>query len=551
MARLVPDDIAELDQGPWHPSERATLDKLAVALSGEFTVYHGIHWARADVGGSVYGEIDFIIANRQGRLLAIEQKDVPVMVVRNDLVVHYRHERAPKSLITQVSRNLNALRNEFGRKHQGRGLSIDHLLYLPESVIEGQLPAGVDPERVIDRTTAHELIARIEALFDASPTPTGETPADPLEVHEYLAQVVRAAPHIGLLGERAKTFSSRLSSGLTTWAQRLEMSPYRLHVKGTAGSGKTQLALEELKRAQAAGLRSLYVCYNRALADAMRQSAPRESKVVTFHEMGREFMEALGEPLNFQDPGIYGRMAEVAVNYAPQLQGSFGCIVVDEAQDFERAWVDALIQMATPVTRMLVLEDANQRLYEREPLALPDWVVMKSPVNYRSPKAVVDLINEMQLTDEPIEWGGAVIGESPEVFEYGEEGPLEATAQALASLIEQGFRPEQIVVLSLRGASSSELFLASPETQYAGYRLRRHVGYEDGEVKYSEGEILLETVHRFKGQAADAMVLVGVPQSVDSEMERNRVFVGMTRGRLQVSILNSFLPVASVLPCNE
>jgi len=38
MARLVPDDVAEKDQGPWHPSERATLNKLAVALSGEFTV---------------------------------------------------------------------------------------------------------------------------------------------------------------------------------------------------------------------------------------------------------------------------------------------------------------------------------------------------------------------------------------------------------------------------------------------------------------------------------------------------------------------------------
>lgn len=38
------------------------------------------------------------------------------------------------------------------------------------------------------------------------------------------------------------------------------------------------------------------------------------------------------------------------------------------------------------------------------------------------------------------------------------------------------------------------------------------------------------TVHRFKGRAADAVVLVGVPQILDTAMERNRVFVGMTRG---------------------
>jgi hypothetical protein len=48
--------------------------------------------------------------NRHGRLLAIEQKDAPVTVVRNDLVVHYRSDEKPKSVLTQVNRNLNALR---------------------------------------------------------------------------------------------------------------------------------------------------------------------------------------------------------------------------------------------------------------------------------------------------------------------------------------------------------------------------------------------------------------------------------------------------------
>jgi len=119
-------------------------------------------------------------------------------------------------------------------------------------------------------------------------------------------------------------------------------------------------------------------------------------------------------------------------------------------------------------------------------------------------------------------------------------------------LLEEGFAPAQIVVLSIRGVGSSELFALDPSTPVAGHRFKRSIGFdEDGNTVYSDGDILLETVHRFKGQAADAVVLVGVPQTVDTEMERNRVFVGMTRGRLQVSILNSFLPAASVSPCNE
>ena len=53
MARLVPDDVAERDQGPWHASERATLNKLAVMLSNDYTVSHGIHWARIDQASPV------------------------------------------------------------------------------------------------------------------------------------------------------------------------------------------------------------------------------------------------------------------------------------------------------------------------------------------------------------------------------------------------------------------------------------------------------------------------------------------------------------------
>jgi len=286
------------------------------------------------------------------------------------------------------------------------------------------------------------------------------------------------------------------------------------------------------------GQQSLYVCYNRSLADAMKATAPNGARVVTLHEMGKEFLEGLGEPVDFKDPAVFDRMARAVVTHAHALSGAFAAIVVDEAQDFEHQWIDALVSMGNDKTRMMVLEDPAQRLYDRTPCELPGWVVLNSPVNYRSPRAVVDAINAMGLTDAPIEWGGAVVGEEPRVYEYKPGGVLAATEQAVEDLLEEGFSPAQIVVLSIRGVGSSELFALDPSTPVAGHRFKRSNGFdEDGNVVYSDGDILLETVHRFKGQAADAVVLVGVPQSVDSETERNRVFVGMTRGRLQVGMV--------------
>jgi hypothetical protein len=537
MARLIPEDIAEPHQGPWHPSERATLNKLAVLLPDDYTVFHGIHWARIDQASPVYGEIDFIVMNRAGRLLALEQKDTPVTVMRNDLMVQYRDQAGPKSVTAQVARNLNQLRSEFAKRHNNRSLVVDHLLYLPESVLSGPLPPGVDPSRVVDQTRAGSLVQVIEEIFNADPIPGGDKAADALDIYNYLSQRFNASPHIGLLGERARSFSSRLSSGLATWAARLEMSPYRLHVKGTAGSGKTQLALDELRRAAAEAKPSLYVCFNRPLADAMAQTAPPAARVVTLHEMGREFLEATGVKPNFKDTGVFDQMAAAVVQYAPMLKGTFATVVIDEAQDFDAEWIMALVSLATEDTRVVVLEDPAQRLYDRNPWSLPGWVVLNSPVNYRSPRAVVDMINNLALTETPIEWGGAVLGEEPRAYTYEEDSLVDAIGTAVADLVVEGFTPDQIVVLTVRGASSSPLFALDINTLIAGQHIKRFTGFGgDGKPQYTDGSILLETVYRFKGQAADAVVLVGDLDDLEDENKRNRMFVGLTRGRLAVSV---------------
>ena len=540
MARLIPDDVAERNQGPWPDSEHATLNRLAVALSAEYTAFHGIHWARIDRADPVYGEIDFIVMNRHGRLLAIEQKDAPVTVVRNELMVHYRSKPKPKSVLTQVARNLNGLRSTFERSHPGRSLTVDHLLYLPESHLSGQLPAGVDASRVVDASKASELVSIIEGLFEVNPMPQGEHPADPVDILNFLSQRFGAMPHIGLLGERARSFSSRLSAGLATWAARLSLTPHRLHVKGTAGSGKTQLALSELQRAHRAGQASLYVCFNRPLAEAMQASAPASAQVTTLHAMGHDFLRAAGEPVAFDDPSVYDRMAAAVIQYAPLLKNSFASLVIDEAQDFEDAWVQALLAMASPSTRVFVLEDPAQKLYSRQALQLPRWPVLNSPVNYRSPRAVIDFINCLQLTETCIEWGGAVAGEEPRVYQHDAHSQLDAVSQAVHDFLDEGFTPAQIVVLTLRGVAHSPLFALSPDTLVAGLQLRRTTGQfnEEGTARYSDGELLLETVHRFKGQASDAVVLIGEVENLEDEVQRSRAFVGLTRARLAVSVVS-------------
>lgn len=76
MARLIPDDWKNLAATGAAERERETLAALEHALPDGYTVYHGVHWTRADQNFSVFGETAFVVVSPAGRVLLIELKAV-------------------------------------------------------------------------------------------------------------------------------------------------------------------------------------------------------------------------------------------------------------------------------------------------------------------------------------------------------------------------------------------------------------------------------------------------------------------------------------------
>lgn len=543
MAQIIPDEIDAAARRGHAARELETLELLERELSDEFTVYHGVHWAHSDERAALYGEIDFIVANRLGRLVAIEQKNGPVSIGADDLLKTY--DTGAKGIRAQVTRNLHNLMQEFGRRFPGRRLDIDHLLYLPDFALDGPLPARIDPARVVDVRSRNRLAARIVELFDERPAPAthrdtgGAEPPDACDVHAFLADLVQVVPSVDAMSRLARTHYTRLSGGLATWARRLALQPHRLRVIGTAGSGKTQLALEELRAAGAAGKSALYVCFNRSLADAMRRAAPLPGSCNTFHELGAWAMRQRGDSIDYGEPSIFDRLASVFIETAPAMQGSVDLLIVDEGQDFEPSWAAALLQLVRPEGRCLWLEDPSQNVYRREPVDLPGWAQLRSPVNYRSPHVVVALANALGLTDEPMEAGGVVHGFDPILLEYGDaESLLAQTSAAVKAFVDQGHAASDIAVITWRGLDHSRVVGCD---SLAGLRTRRFSGRytDDGQAIVSDGDLQLDTLFRFKGQAADCVVITEIDFDAWNDDVRRRLFVGLTRARLKVALVAS------------
>ena len=541
MARIVPHEIDAAARRGHARREIETLERLERELSDEFTVFHGVHWARSDARAALYGEIDFVVMNRLGRLIAIEQKNGPIEQTRGALVKHYATQT--RTVRAQVTRNLHHLMEAFARRHPDRRLDVDHLVYLPDHTLNGPVPSAIDPSRIVDATARDGLAARIVALFDerAAPATTRDTggapPPDPVDVHDFLCDFVDVAVSVDATSRLAREAYPRVSGGLATWARRLTLSPHRLRVIGTAGSGKTQLALEELRAAKDAGRTALYLCFNRTLADAMRRVAPAPDACMTFHELGAWLLRAGGETIDYTQPGAFDRLADAVVQAAPQMRASVDLLIVDEGQDFTPVWADAVLQLVCDDGRALWLEDPSQNLYRRATVALPGWAVLRAPVNHRSPHVVVTLIEMLGLTDEPIEAGSVVHGFDPQLLTYTDDADLVSrTSAAVRALLDAGHAPQDVVVLSWHGRDRSRVIACD---ELAGVRTRRFTGAydDDGQPVLTDGTLPLDTLFRFKGQAADCVVITEIDFDDWSDDVRRRLFVGLTRARLKVALV--------------
>lgn len=156
--------------------------------------------------------------------------------------------------------------------------------------------------------------------------------------------------------------------------------------------------------------------------------------------------------MTFSRPGAFDTLAQSFIELSPRLANTFNTLVIDEGQDFEHAWAQSLILMAPAGREYSGLKIRSNLSTSVPPVELPDWVTLASPVDYRSPQLLVEFINWLGLTEKPVEAGSAVRGFDPKWLVYDDESLVTTTAEAVANLIEEGYAPASIAVLSFRGA---------------------------------------------------------------------------------------------------
>lgn len=508
-------------------AELAVLRQLAEGLPDSFHLFHSVDWTQAQPRQDQHGELDIVVVNASGDVAVLEVKAGHLEFEGKQITKWYGGTR--KDVGQQARWQFRSLLARL----RGEGLKkvhLMHLLVLPHQRVGEHGSVDYPRERIADADDCRDLAGVVLRRF-GSGLPDDEQRE---RVCAFMHNQLAAQPDLSALNGSLQQRVQAISGGLATWVPRIHTPRGVIQVLGTAGAGKTQLALQLLRQARVQGQAAAYVCFTRVLADQMRDAAPAACAAATFHQI---CWDHGGRPELVTD---YASLSQAYIDALVDREPDLDLLVIDELQDMQPEWVQALLSRVRDQGRVYLLGDPDQSLYtDRDEFEIPDAVVVQAHENFRSPRKVVELINLLRLTRQPVEPCGPYIGEVPElhIHQPDKADVQRQTEHAVRRCLERGFQLDDIAVLSLRGRESSALLSLQrlgdwPLIRFTG-------GYTGGQPIWTEGTLLIDTVRRFKGRCAPAVVLTEIDFETLSPLQRRLLFVGMTRAQMHLELVLS------------
>ncbi|MYE02684.1 MAG: hypothetical protein F4Y03_15690 [Alphaproteobacteria bacterium] len=540
MAYLVP-HVTPFHLAGVHHGESEALRRIS-RLPDDYTVYHNVYWTngRTQEGKSkAFGEIDFVIVNRSGEVLIVELKNGRLAEDGRGLFKDYRN--GSKSITSQIGDSIATLKDKF-RKQSDRYIQVNYLLYCPDYKIRNIAATTLDKNRIVDASNRNHLLTVIQTLLHKG---QNKEKANATRVHRFFEQRFDIVPDISSFIDKQKQRFSRLNAELRAVVDNIEMSPFRLRIAGTAGCGKTGIAIHYYKKAVEAGRRPLLLCHNRPLREKLNTLLPDAGLVQTRYGLTVKFLEDRGHPPNFDKKlgnsdfwtNLEDRLLEIGI---PD-EWKFDCLVVDEGQDFDDDALEKFRLFMRDDHDILSLEDADQDIRRADSFAAKGFTTYRARRNYRSPEGIARFVRTV-LPSFDFEPGNDLPGLGVGVRGYDDpKDQLKLAAVSVTELRRQGFSPEDIALVTLRGITGRKSDM-SPLTDFdrlGSTTVRRFTGEydENGDQIMTEGDVYFDSIGRFKGQQAPAVILCDVDPDPKRAEDLSRLYCGMTRATVRLELL--------------
>ena len=558
MARCIPDVIPAAQH---LDSEQALLQRFRTELPDEFIVIPCLEVPYLQAGRD--SEADFVILHPRGRLV-LEAKGGEIRCLRGNWERKKYGKWQPMNPPFYQARN-NAyaiyeyLKDSLGRDAPEARMPFSHAVIFP-SIDFNVDTIEIPDSRLIDRTELAncDVLKLVNRLLDDTENrylarfPGYDLPA-PLTDAQLLAVANKLRPEVrmtsNLTPDSLERELIRLSS---TQLRALDAATQskRLRITGGPGSGTTLLALEVCRRELAANpaLKIGLVCFNRHLGAFLVDVAKADRLYgVTPGSFYLHLDRILGDVADAKatDPAYFQQRVRAALEIAQRTPEAekFDLLVVDEGQDFrddgdKLALFDAMLKGGLAKGRWRWFEDLDQILSPEA--TTPPSAAHQALLDCLDAFGQVEVACNWRNTEQIAQAAAKVMGR-PTPPSFGVQGPkvtpvdsrpgrdFDLLVAVLGHEKLRAYRPEDIIVLSMKGAGK-ESFAGKDEA--AGYRL---VPY-DANTPYEEGTIRTSTVFKFKGMESHVVILMDV-DALATTRDRRKAYVGMTRAKYDLYVL--------------
>lgn len=516
--------------GESKPSEDSE-NRVATALRRlpeDWIVLHHVSWQSRRSGRQGDGEADFVVLHPKRGLLVIEVKGGGIEIHEGRWSTTDRRGddykiKNPYEQATASKHALLAWLKEHGlaeRIRIGHAVAFPHMATLPNMGPAG--PSAIS----LTRRDLDNIDAKIARCFDHWELKAELTGHEVTKLVGLLAPTVSVTPNLA-----GKTAEAEQALLLFTAEQVEAFAGLRASrgglILGSAGTGKTLLAIARAQQLAKDGFRTLLVCYNELLgADLARRTAvPPALSAGTFHSICLAEAAKARLPVPAQKDAIWWekQAPELLVEACAVTETSFDAIVVDEAQDFSPLWLDAL--------RCLIATDKDAPFFEfadpRQDIWARDWTrdprypfVFELTTNMRNTRPIAERVAATIAISSK---DRGVTGPQP-IWRLTDGSPRESDViAAVEALLDEGLKPADIVVLAEDGAFANRL------------RERSIGSYSFG--RWGSRGVPVESIARFKGLDAGAVVLVlGENKGLNSPAQ---AYVGMSRARSLLVVVGS------------
>ncbi|EEG79075.1 nuclease-related domain-containing DEAD/DEAH box helicase [Dethiobacter alkaliphilus] len=539
MARMIPD----LDPQTIENDGERQFYTAAARLPKEYTVFYSFKFLTPEEHGHAEAlrEADFVIVHPALGYLVVEVKQGEVAYKEGQWQIDHNGTWAPlKNPVEQARTAMFAIREQYRQTAPTEvfPLKIKYGVAFPHcNAISGTLPPDLDENSIFLQTDLDTMEEKILILFNAESMVQQRQAADIL-INKVLGPSFKIYVR---LDQQIEQFNRQAEKLLTEEQQRIldetELDRQKIFF-GSAGTGKTFLAMEKANRLAADGHQVLLTCFNKNLARYMNKElySPKIT-VANFHDYLLRTLQEQNPSLSVpQDQAQWSQffsevLPEAGFDYFASLpeQEKFSALIVDEGQDFHEEWFMCLQSMVQDDGHFYIFADPGQSLFTED-----NSFLNKLPLSRHR------LTQNLRNTQAINNWLAAFIPKNMTLKSRLQAGMPVSTfvwedAAAEKKLIEdeggrlvsQGIKPKRITILSPNKKEKSSL------AETASLK-----GWPIGDINdVNPNAIRFSTIRSFKGLEADVVFLIGIKEGTQACTPAD-IYVGSSRARFLLYVFH-------------